>query len=160
VPPLERSNAPVRRPFRGANLLDAGSRAAVERAARVADGLAILEGAPLECAAVLLGLPPPAIERVRAALEVPLARSEARALFARAAARGPGSATAAAPAPPTLDAERLLSVARERPDGLDLLCAASPECAAVAFGVHPDLVDAARELARRRGLARDFPPDR
>jgi hypothetical protein len=109
---------------------------------------------------VLLGVAPRAIERVRAALEDSRARDAARALFARAVARQPIARAATAPrpgAPP--DAEQLLAAATERPDGLAVLRAASPESAAIAFGVHPDVVEAARALARRRGLSQDLQPD-
>jgi hypothetical protein len=161
APPLDLSNPRARRRApQGGRASETEIRDVVDRAARVADGLALLEGAPLECAAVLLGVSPPAIERVRAAFEDALARDAARMLFARASARPPTAADddGARPAPPR-DGEQLLAAATRRPGGLALLLAASPECAAVAFAVHPDLVHAARELARCRGLSHDLPPD-
>ncbi len=151
----ERITSPTSHPRRaphGGRASDAEINDVVARAALVADGLALLEGAPLECAAVLLGVAPPAIERVRAALEDDLARAAARVLFARAAGRPrPAPAAEARPAAPR-DAAQLLAAANRRPGGQALLLAASAECAAIAFGVHPELVHAARELARRSGL--------
>lgn len=135
--------------------LGAEARALVERAARLPDGLELLLGSPLECAAVLLGAPPRVVERVRALLEAPGARAEARETFALAAARAADPRVEPArPAPPR-DPEALLLAAQRRTDGLALLLSASAECAAIAFAVHPDLVQSARELARRRGLVPD-----
>src|SRR5512143_1601434 len=79
--------------------------ALVERAARIPEGLALLERAPLECAAVLLGVVPRAVERVRVALEDPALREEAslrfvRAADRRAAANPGGSARTPAPRDP------------------------------------------------------------
>lgn len=162
APPLETSTPLTRRPApKRGRASDAEIHDVVARAAGVADGLALLEGAPLECAAVLLGVAPRAIERVRTAFEDAVARDAARVLFARAAARPPAAAAAADAARPAAprDGEQLLAAASRRPDGLALLLAASPECAALAFGVHPDLVHAARELARCRGLSQDLAPD-
>jgi len=160
---IERTFPPLPTPpQRGASpaASDAELHRAVQRAAAIPDGLALLEGAPLECAAVLLGLTPAALERVRAALEDGRTREAARALFARAAGRLPEApARMDAPPSPPRDGEALLSAARRRAEGLALLLGAWPECAAIAFGVHPDLVHAARELARRRGLSQDHLPD-
>jgi hypothetical protein len=145
------------RPHRGAHggrASDAEIAHVVHRARSVADGLALLEGAPLESAAVLLGVPPPAIERVRIALADAAARDAAER-------RAPG--LPAAPAEPARavprDADALLAAAEGRPGGLALLLGASPECAAIGFGVHPGLVHAARDLALRRGFSQDLPPD-
>jgi hypothetical protein len=127
----------------------------VHRARSVTNGLALLEGAPLECAAVLLGVPPPAIERARAALADAAARDGA----GRHADAAPG--LPAAPRGPALpaprDAEALLAAAEARSGGLALLLGASPECAAIGYGVHPGLVHAARDLALRRGFSQDLP---
>ena len=124
-------------------------RAVVERAAALADGLAILLDAPLECAAVLLGVDPRRLERIRAALAEPTALSEAVRAHARAA--GSRRAPPATPAarPPPGDPSALLEAARGRDGGVGLLLEASAEAAAVVFGVHPALVDRARELAAR-----------
>ena len=120
--------------------------ALVEKAALVPDGLVLLQRAPLECVAVLLGVEPLTVERVRAALEDPATRDEAASAFAQAAARRPASAPApAGPAAPR-DPEALLLAARAREDGLALLLSAAPEAAAVAFGVHPELVHRVRDL--------------
>jgi len=121
--------------------------ALVEKAALVPDGLVLLQRAPLECVAVLLGVEPLTVERVRAALEDPATRDEAASAFARAAgARRPASAPApAGPAAPR-DPEALLLAARAREDGLALLLSAAPEAAALAFGVHPELVHRVRDL--------------
>jgi hypothetical protein len=128
---------------------DAEVLALVERAARVPDGLALLEGAPLECVAVLLGVEPRTVERVRAALEDPALRAEAGRHHLRlAAGRRPGAdGAAAAPAPARAprDPQSLLLAALARDGGVALLLSAAPEAAAVAFGVHPDLVHRARE---------------
>lgn len=122
--------------------------AVVERASRVPDGLALLERAPLECVAVLLGVEPRTIERVRVALADPATHAEAARHLAGAAGRRRAPA-APTPAPRPRDPEALLAAARERADGLALLCSAAPETAAIAFGVHPDLVHGARALAAR-----------
>jgi hypothetical protein len=133
--------------------------ALVHRAAGVADGLALLRQAPLECAAVLLGVEPRILERVRAALEDAALAGEAALRFARAAA-GPraGAAVVAAPAPAPRDPEALLAAARRRAGGLALLLDTAPECAAIVFGVPPDLVLRAREAAARAGPGRGAPP--
>jgi hypothetical protein len=122
----------------------------VRRAALVGDGLALLEGASPESAAVRLGVTPPAVERVRAALRDAAAHDAAVALLARCA-RAPEPAAPATARPPE-DAAELLARAQGRPGGLALLLGACPECAAVGFGVRPHLVQAARELAARGGL--------
>ncbi len=124
--------------------------ALVDRAAAIPDGLALLEGAPLECIAVLLGVDPRAIERVRAALEDAALRGEAALAFERAAARQrPTARASGSPPPPPRDPAALLAAARRREGGLAVLLDAAPECAAVVFGVHPDLVQRARgRLAR------------
>ncbi len=130
--------------------------ALVERAAQVPDGLLLLEGAPLECAAVLLGVEPRTIERVRAALEDAAVRAHARrhhlqltggrrAIPAAEGATIPGAASPREAAP--RDAQSLLLAALQREDGVTLLLSAAPEAAAVAFGVHPDLVHRARDAA-------------
>jgi hypothetical protein len=123
--------------------------AAVERAAGVADGLALLDGAPLECAAVLLRLEPRTVERVRAALEDPALRAEAVRHHARLTGGRRAAPAPAAPAPvsPPRDPQSLLLAALARDGGVALLLSAAPEAAAVAFGVHPELVERAREAA-------------
>jgi hypothetical protein len=130
-------------------------RALVERAARVEHGRALLHLAPPECAAVLLGERPPAVERVRAALEDRRTRDAALALFARALGSRPPRAprSAAPPLPTPRRAEEVLRDAQARPDGLAVLLSAAAECGAITFGVHPEVVLAARALARSRGLA-------
>jgi hypothetical protein len=122
----------------------------IERATRVQDGLALLRCAPLETAAILLGVAPPAIERARASLRSPGALENATALLASAAASW-RAAAAPPPRPPApRDPEQLIDAARKRADGLSLLLSAAPEAAAIAFGVHPDLILGAREFAARR----------
>jgi hypothetical protein len=122
--------------------------ALVERASAFADGLALLEGAPLECVAVLLGVSPRTVERVRAALEDPALRAAAARLHGRGAAGSLPRAAATPAAPPRpRDAQALLVAALARDGGVALLLSAAPEAAAVAFGVHPDLVHDARHAA-------------
>lgn len=147
LPPIDAEPRPRRRPAPHARASDAEALALVERAAAIPEGLALLERAPLECIAVLLGVEPHTIERVRAALEDPALREEAALRFARARGRRPARAAAALAAPPS-DPQALLRIARARPGGLALLLDAAPEAAAIVFGVHPDLVDRAREAAR------------
>ncbi len=125
--------------------------ALVERAASIPDGLALLERAPLECIAVLLGVEPRTIERVRVALEDPALREEAALRFARAQGRRAPRPAPEAPAPAPSDPEALLRTARGRPEGLAHLLDAAPEAAAILFGVHPELVLRAREVAARSG---------
>lgn len=144
-------------PGRGARPTAAQVIALVERAARIPDGLALLEASPLECAAVLLGVDPRTLERVRAALADPQLHEEVRLAFAHLVALRPPPRPEAPPAPVAAprDPEALLAAAARRPGGDSLLLSAAAESAAVLFGVHPDLVLQARELAARRGLPRD-----
>lgn len=125
-------------------------RDVIERATRVRDGLALLRGAPLETAAILLGVAPPAIERARASLQDPGVLAGAAALLASAEAGWRVAATPPPRPPAPRDPEQLIDAARKRADGLSLLFSAAPEAAAIAFGVHPDLVHGAREAAARR----------
>jgi hypothetical protein len=126
-------------------------RAVVERAVALPDGLALLRDAPLECAAVLLGVDPRRLDRVRAALADPAAFSEAVRAHARAAgSRRAPAEPASGPTPPR-DPSALLDAARGREGGVAVLLEASAEVAAVVFGVHPALVHRARELAARGG---------
>ena len=125
--------------------------ALVARAATLADGFALLERAPLECIAVLLGVEPRAIERARAALADAEIREEALRELARVAGRRPAATAPAEPPPRPRDADALLAAARGREDGLALLLSAAPETAAIAFGVHPALVHAARARAGEVG---------
>ncbi len=149
--PTTDAELPVRRRATAADRATDGEVfAIVERAARVRDGLALVEQAPLESVAVLLGVAPTTIERVRAALEDPALREEAALRLARAEGKRPRP-TAAGPsktAQPPRDPDALLRAARAREGGLALLLDAAPECAAVVFGVHPELVARARERAR------------
>lgn len=158
IPSTEPFAEPRRRRAAPANASRADVLALVERAAHLRDGLVLLERAPLECVAVLLGVEPRAVERVRAALEDPALHGEAARHFARCAATRRAEPGAPEVRPPPRDPAALLAAAREREGGLALLLGAAPECAAVAFGVHPDLVHRAREAAARAGLAPDSPP--
>jgi hypothetical protein len=126
-------------------------RDVIDRAARVQDGLSLLRSAPLEAAAILLGVPPPAIERARDSLRDPGVLEQAAAHMASATAHLAGAAATPPPRPPApRDPEQLIDAARKRADGLSLLLSAAPEAAAICFGVHPDLIHGARELAARR----------
>jgi hypothetical protein len=153
----DRSSQPGHRPDAPPDrATSAELHAIVERAAHLEGGLALLESAALECAAVLLGVAPRQVERIRLALRDPHARAEVAALL---------TALAAVPAAPPVrpprpaaprDPEQLAQAARQRADGLSLLFSACPEAAAIAFGVHPDLVPGARKIAdRRAGPPRD-----
>lgn len=143
---------PRRRAAGAARAQAAEVLALVERAAQVSDGLALLERAPLECVAVLLGVEPRRVERVRAALEDPAVRAEAASAFARfTASRRAAAVPPPAPVRAPRDPDALLGAAAARDGGVELLLSAAPEAAAIAFGVHPDLVHRAREAAARRG---------
>jgi hypothetical protein len=107
---------------------------------------------------VLLGVAPRTIERVRVALEDPEVRDEAVRRHAEAVRLRRAPPAAPAPPPAPRDPEALLAAARSRPDGLALLLSAAAEAAAIAFGVHPDLVHGARALAAERGLADEAGP--
>ena len=127
--------------------------ALAERAARVSDGFALLERAPLECVAVLLGVDPRAVERVRVALEDHALRDEAaRWCLECVGHRRPLPMAPSAPPAPS-DPEQLLAAAHGRTGGLPLLLDAAPEVAAIAFGVHPELVHRAREAAARASVS-------
>lgn len=138
-----------RRPAAPPRATDEDVLALVERAATIPDALAVVDQAPLECVAVLLGVEPRTVERVRAALHDAALREQAALRIARAAGRRLAPSAAAAPAPAPRDPEALLRAARAREGGLALLLDAAPECAAIAFGVHPELVHAARASAGR-----------
>jgi hypothetical protein len=145
----ERSRTP-------AGALDPATRRVVEHAAALPRGLAVLDRAPLECVAVLVGAHPGAVARARAALGSADTRAAVLDVFARAARRDADARPEPRGAAPRLRTpEDLLRVGSERPGGLALLEAASVECAAIAFGVHPELVLAARALLGRGGLAGD-----
>jgi hypothetical protein len=75
---------------------------------------------------------------------------------ARHRPQSPLPADPARPAP--RGAEDVLRDAQARPDGIALLFSAA-ECAAIWFGVHPEVVLAARDLARSRGLADTAPAE-
>jgi hypothetical protein len=152
VRPSEPVEAAARRRGGSARASEAEVLELVERAARLAEGFALLEAAPLECAAVLLGADPRQVDRVRTALADPPLRDDARLAFTRALARRPPPPAPAPNRGPPLDAGALLDAAAARPGGLCLLLSASLEAAAVLFGVHPDLVQRARVLAVRRGM--------
>jgi hypothetical protein len=153
LPPIDAEPRARRRAPPHVRASRAEALALVDRAAAIPDGLALLERAPLECIAVLLGVEPRAVERVRAALEDAALREEAALRFARAQGKRPAPAAAPpVPAPPR-DPEALLRAARARPGGLALLLEAAPEAAAVLFGVHPDVVERAREAAARAAPA-------
>ncbi len=122
----------------------------IERALRVPDGLALLRAAPLETAAILFGVAPPAIERARASLRDPGVLAHAAALLASAEASWRSAARPPPRPPAPRDPEQLIDAARSRAGGLSLLLSAAPEAAAIAFGVHPDLVHGARAVAARR----------
>ena len=61
----------------------------------------------------------------------------------------------APPAPPgARGAEEVVREAEAHPPGVELLLSASLEAAAIAFGVHPDVVAEARAILARRGVER------
>jgi hypothetical protein len=149
LPPIDAEPRARHRAAPHARASRAEALALVDRAAAIPEGLALLERAPLECVAVLLGVEPRTIERVRAALADPALREEAALRFARAQGRRPARAPMGPAAAPPCDPEALLRLAHARPGGLALLLEAAPEAAAIVFGVHPALVERAREAAAR-----------
>ncbi len=119
----------------------------VSRAAALPRGLAHLRHAPLEYVSIRLGAHPAVIERVRADLENPEIRAEAILAFVRAAKANmiPPNAPAQSnelATPRGVDA--ILDAVRASRSARELLASAHPEVAAVYFGVHPDLLLAAR----------------
>jgi hypothetical protein len=155
VEAAQRAGSPRSHPVRGtpAAVLDPAIQLVIERAAALPRGLALLHRAPLECVAVRLATHPQWIARARAALEDGAKRAAVLGCFTWAAHQGgraPAKAQAGAPRPRS--PEELVSAADERPGGVAVLASASIEYAAIIFGVHPDLVLAARELVARRGV--------
>jgi hypothetical protein len=130
---------------------DPALAALIERAAALPRGLALLHHGPLEPIAVLLSVHPGVVERARADLEDPRARAAAIALFAEAARRHAPAVEAPPPPRRAPDPEALVAEAARRPGGTAVLASAAVECAAISFGVHPDVVLAARALLPGRG---------
>jgi hypothetical protein len=145
------TGAPRRGSVRFVPRIDPRMRDLVARSAALPRGLALLHRGPLETVASALDAPVGLVETVREALDGPErerlleAHATARALLrAPAPARSP-----ARPAPPAGPAE-LERAARNHPMGLDFLLRGHFEAVAVAFGVHPDLVQATRDLVAAR----------
>ncbi len=124
----------------------------VRRSASVRRGLALLHRAPVEAAAVALGVHPGAVERARAALADPGQRAMAVEEFVRAAAAAepPGPIPMAVePVAATATPEALLALAARDPATLELLVYGPVDVAAIVFAVHPALVGEARRLVGR-----------
>jgi len=156
-PPDDRMNrsysqGPAGTPLPAA-VLDPAIRLIIERAAALPRGLALLHRAPLESVAVQLATHTHCVARARDALEDGETRAAALECFAWAVRRGGRAPVSPQPdAPLPRSPEDLFRAAEERPASLAVLASASIEYAAIAFGVHPDLVFAARQLVARRGF--------
>jgi hypothetical protein len=126
----------------------------LDRCTRLRRGLAFANRAPPELAAAALGVPPRVLDQARASLARPderrlLVREYARALERR---RREPPRSAARPEPPRRGPEDVIRDAERHPLGVQFLLCAPFETAAVTFGVHPDVVLAARQLLARRGV--------
>lgn len=139
--------------------VDAHVLEAVRRAAAHGGGLALLEHAPIDCAAVLLSLHPRDLERARAVLANPAVRAAVDAILSSAPPATPGAAAPPEPRAAPRTAEALVAEAERRSGGAALLASAAPECAAVIFGVRPDLVLAARAMLARRARPSPAPAE-
>jgi hypothetical protein len=133
-----------------ARATEAELRAMLDRAAGAADGQALLRSAPLECAAILLGVEARLLERVRVTLDRPEPGDELAAVLGAGPSRRRPAADPPSPRTLVRDPHQLIDAARRQADGLDVLLSAAPEAAAIAFGVHPDLVHGAREVVAGR----------
>jgi hypothetical protein len=124
-------------------------RDAVARSAALHRGLAFLHRGPVETVATTLGVPVRVVEHARACLdgvERPMIL-EVHAV-ARELMRPPRAAAPVAPAP--RGPEDVLREARHHGLGLEFLVRGHLESVAVAYGVHPEVVLAARDLASAR----------
>lgn len=125
----------------------------VLRGARSGHEFAFLARAPLETVATSLGVHAHAVDRAREHLRDPARRDRLEREFVRASQFPPPAADAAGgdgeKASPS-DHEELIAASERHPLGVDFLVRAPLETAAIAFGVHPDVVSAARaRLAAR-----------
>lgn len=124
----------------------------IESGARLGHGLGFVRQAPLETVATLLGVHARTVDRARECLGDPALRDRLVAAYARASER---------PAPPSSvpsssrSGSALLDViggAEQHPLGVQFLLCAPLETVAISFGVHPDVVGAARGELARRGI--------
>jgi hypothetical protein len=121
-------------------------RDAVARSATLHRGLAFLHRGPVECVAAALGVPVRVVEHARACLdgvERPLL------LEVHAVARELLRPPRAAPPLPSRHSrgpEDVLREAHHHRLGVDFLMSGHLEAVAVAYGVHPEVVLAARQL--------------
>ncbi len=125
----------------------------VRRSASLPRGLGFVARAPVEHVASALGSTVPVVEVARACL----GRAPERALLldVHADARDRAMRTLAsleATAPPARGPEDVVHDAARHPLGIDFLMHGSFETVAITFGVHPDVVLAARGLVEA-GLA-------
>jgi hypothetical protein len=134
---------------RAARQLAPAVRDAVARSAALPRGLALLHRGPVELVAAHLGVPVRVVEHARACLdgvERPLLleiHAAARALLDAPGRVRPAPAAARGP-------EEVLREAHHHALGLDFLVGGHLEAVAVAYGVHPEVVLAARALAGAR----------
>jgi hypothetical protein len=123
-------------------------RDAVARSAALPRGLALLHRGPVELVAARLGVPVRVVEHARACLDG-VERPLLLEIHAAACALldVPGTAL---PSPVARGPEQLLREAPQHALGLDFLVGGHLEAVAVAYGVHPETVLAARALAAAR----------
>ena len=145
-PPAARA-APAPEPSPGHEIRDL-----LDRCAGFRRGLAFLHRAPPECVASALGVPVSLVERARARLERGPERVALLQEYARARDRRPAPVAPRAFAPANRGPEDVVREAEAHPLGVQFLLCAPFETAAIAFGVHPDVVLEARELLARRGV--------
>ena len=131
--------------------------ALLERVAAHPLGPRLLLKGNLESIAVLFGVHPALLDGVRESLGDPAVRSAVTAELLRARSRrpaaqaGPGEGLEPPLQRPAATPQGLLALAGEVPDGEEFLYRAAQETVAVIFGVHPAVVEQARELLRLRG---------
>jgi hypothetical protein len=134
--------------------LTAEVRGLVARSAGLRRGLAFVHRAPPECVASALGVTVRLVEYARACLE----RGPERVLLiqeyagARDRRRRQPPGSVARPPPPRRGPDDLARDAERHPLGVQFLLCAPFETVAITFGVHPDVVLAARDLLAARGV--------
>ena len=132
--------------------LSAEMEVLLDHLARRPDGWEFLSRAPLENAAVMLEVPPAVIDQARSWLESVEGRArltwallDIRRKHREITAREPGRRPRPG-LPRNMDPRTLLNELEAYPAGPDFVRRGPPETLAVLFGVHPEVVFAARKL--------------
>lgn len=128
----------------------------VARGARLGHGLAFVRGAPLETVATSLGVHARVVDHARECLEIPERHAHIVRAYARASERPPQLEPRPSSPPPSASRPAdVIDQAEQHPLGVQFLLCAPLETVAISFGVHPDLVSAARAHLADRGIEPD-----